>query len=77
MSDSKTIPPKQLGSNEIAGIIFGVIFIILVLIVQISGNKKIMNSRANGKFAITVGWTITGLMVLVGVATLAILIFPK
>jgi hypothetical protein len=35
MSDSKTIPPKQPSSNEIAGIVFGVILIILVLIVLI------------------------------------------
>jgi NRAMP (natural resistance-associated macrophage protein)-like metal ion transporter len=51
--------------------------IILVLIVQISSNKKIMNSRANGTVTSTLGWIITTLMILVGVATVAILIVPS
>lgn len=51
--------------------------IILILIVQISGNHKIMNSRANGKLTNTLGWIICTLMILVGVATIAILIMPS
>jgi Mn2+/Fe2+ NRAMP family transporter len=51
--------------------------IILVLIVQLSSNKKIMNGRANGKLYEAIGWAITILMILVGVATVAILIFPN
>ncbi len=51
--------------------------IILVLIVQISGNHKIMNSRANGKFTNILGWLISILMILVGVTTIGILIMPN
>ena len=51
--------------------------IILILIVQISGNKKVMGSKANGKFIHSLGWIITIIMTLVAVATVAILIVPK
>ncbi len=50
--------------------------VILVLIVQISGNKKIMNHHANGPALNTIGWIATALMILVGAATLAIFIVP-
>ena len=51
--------------------------IILVLVVQISGDKKIMNGRANSNLTDALGWIVTTLMILVGVTTLAIMIVPR
>ena len=51
--------------------------VILVLIVQMGGNKKIMKEHANSAALAAVGWIITGFMILVGVATLAVLIVPS
>jgi NRAMP (natural resistance-associated macrophage protein)-like metal ion transporter len=51
--------------------------VILVLIVSISGDKKIMGSRANGPALSAIGWIVTVLMILVSVATLASLMFPN
>lgn len=51
--------------------------IILVAIVKISSSKKIMGSRVNNKLTTTLGWIISTLMILVAVATIAILIMPK
>lgn len=44
--------------------------LILVMIVLISGNKKIMGKHANGPVIKTVGWLTTALMILVGAATI-------
>ena len=51
--------------------------IILILIVQISGDHKIMGARKNKPWVSAVGWIVTTLMLLVSVATLASLIFPS
>ncbi|SRR5258708_996215 len=48
--------------------------IILVLIVQMSSNKKIMGAYANTFFAETMGWFITLVMVLSGAATIISLV---
>lgn len=71
------------GLDPIKGLIYAAVLnglvapVILILIVQLSSNKKIMNSRANGRLGTALGWTVTTLMILVGVATIAILIVPK
>ncbi len=44
--------------------------VILVMIVLISSNKKIMGKHVNGPVTKFIGWTITSLMILVGVATI-------
>ncbi len=44
--------------------------IILILIVQMSSNKKIMGDRTNHPFATVIGWFVTALMVLTGVVTI-------
>lgn len=44
--------------------------IVLVLIVILSSNKKIMNGRANSKFTTIMGWIITSLMIIAGIATI-------
>ncbi len=44
--------------------------VILLLIVGISSNKKIMGERANSTLSRTLGWFITGLMIVAGVATI-------
>jgi len=51
--------------------------IILVLVVKMSGNKKIMGERKNGPVAKAAGWVITATMAVVGLATLVILFMPK
>jgi NRAMP (natural resistance-associated macrophage protein)-like metal ion transporter len=45
--------------------------VVLVLIVSMSSSKKIMGSWKNSRLAATVGWVITGVMVLTGLLTLA------
>ncbi|MBI5530211.1 MAG: divalent metal cation transporter [Candidatus Doudnabacteria bacterium] len=71
-----------LGLDPIKGLIYAAVLnglvapVILVLIVQLSSNKKVMNHRVNSRTASTLGWIITGLMIIVGVATIAILISP-
>jgi Mn2+/Fe2+ NRAMP family transporter len=49
--------------------------IILILIVQISGNEKIMGNWKNGNITNALGWLITIIMILTAVATLASLLF--
>lgn len=44
--------------------------IILILIIQISSNKKVMGNRVNNKFTIALGWLITLAMIAAGVATI-------
>ncbi len=44
--------------------------VILVLILLISNNKKIMGNRTNHPITTAFGWTITAVMVIVGVATI-------
>lgn len=44
--------------------------IILILIIQISSNKKVMGKRVNNKLTILLGWLITLAMIAAGVATL-------
>lgn len=45
--------------------------VILALIVLISSSKKIMGERANHPFITTLGWLVTGIMVVAGVAAIA------
>lgn len=49
--------------------------LVLVLIVQISGSKKIMGERANHPLTSAVGWLIVGFMTLASGATLVALLF--
>ena len=49
--------------------------IVLVLIVRISSNKQIMGEHANGPITSSMGWVITGLMTLAGVAAIASFFF--
>ncbi|MDO8498788.1 MAG: Nramp family divalent metal transporter [bacterium] len=44
--------------------------VILVLIILLSGNSKIMGQRTNHPITAALGWTITGLMIIAGVATI-------
>ncbi len=50
--------------------------VILIFVVKISGDKKIMGEHKNGPLSNAVGWLTTVLMVLVAVATVAVLIVP-
>lgn len=65
-----------MGFNPITALIYsgvanGLIApIILVMIVVISSNKKLMGKHVNGKFTKFMGWLITAIMILVGIATL-------
>ncbi len=45
--------------------------VILALIVLLSSNEKVMGKRKNGKVIKIVGWTITFIMTLAGIATIA------
>ncbi|MEK7161086.1 MAG: divalent metal cation transporter [Patescibacteria group bacterium] len=71
-----------LGIDPIKGLIYAAVLnglvapVILILIVQMSSNKKIMGFRKNGHLISSLGWIITGLMILVGTATIATLIVP-
>lgn len=47
---------------------------VLVFIVLISSNKQIMGDKANGAFTRHLGWFITGIMIVAGVATLISLV---
>ena len=51
--------------------------IILVLILTISDSKKVMGQRANSRAISALGWIVTVIMIVVGVATVAILIVPQ
>ncbi len=44
--------------------------VILVLIILISGNKKVMGKWASGKVAASLGWLITAAMIVAGIATI-------
>ncbi|MEK7618201.1 MAG: divalent metal cation transporter [Patescibacteria group bacterium] len=48
--------------------------LILILIVDMGGNKKIMGSLASGRLAKTIGWLITIIMIVVGTAAIASLL---
>jgi NRAMP (natural resistance-associated macrophage protein)-like metal ion transporter len=50
--------------------------IILVLIVQLSSNKKIMREHVNGPIIKTLGWITTGIMGITAIATIASSFFP-
>lgn len=45
--------------------------VILILIVQMGGNKKIMGERANSKTTSVIGWLVTFIMIIAGAATIA------
>jgi len=47
--------------------------IVLILIVKISASKKIMGSHQNGPVANFFGWLVTGIMLVVAIATLVIM----
>ncbi len=49
--------------------------LLLILIMQISGRKHIMGEHKNGPITTTLGWIITGTMILTGVATILVMIF--
>lgn len=49
--------------------------VMLVLIVLLSGNKKIMGEFANGPWTSFFGWLITGIMIAAGVAAIVTLFF--
>ncbi|MEK9181058.1 MAG: divalent metal cation transporter [Patescibacteria group bacterium] len=69
-----------LGLDPIKALIYAAVLnglvapLVLVLIMLISGDKKIMGSRANRGPAKFFGWAVTGFMILVGVATIVFLI---
>jgi NRAMP (natural resistance-associated macrophage protein)-like metal ion transporter len=69
--------------DPIKALIYSAVFnglaapLILVLIMQISSNKKIMGPKSNGKIINVLGWAITTIMIVVAVATIAILIMPS
>jgi Mn2+/Fe2+ NRAMP family transporter len=44
--------------------------VILVLIVLISGSRKVMGERANGSWTKTIGWIATIFMIIAGLATI-------
>jgi Mn2+/Fe2+ NRAMP family transporter len=50
--------------------------IVLVFIVHISGSKKIMGKHANKPAVSVLGWIITGVMIIIGLATIAALVLP-
>lgn len=50
--------------------------VVLVLIIVISSNKKIMGEWANGAGAKALGWGITGIMIIAGLATIGSLFIP-
>lgn len=50
---------------------------VLVLIVQMCSNKKIMNGRASHPAITALGWLVTIVMILAGVATIASLLIPN
>ncbi len=72
-----------LGIDPIKGLIYAAVLnglvapVILILIVQMSGNKKIMGARKNSPLIGSLGWIITVIMIVVGVATIATLIVPN
>jgi len=45
--------------------------VIMICIVQMSGNRKLMGAHASKKSTLLFGWLITGVMALAGIATLA------
>lgn len=59
-----------------AAVVNGIVApVILVLIVLLSSNKKVMGDRVNHPFATGLGFLITGLMALAGIATIFFLFF--
>jgi NRAMP (natural resistance-associated macrophage protein)-like metal ion transporter len=64
------------GLNPIKALIYSAVLngivapIILVLILLIAGNKKIMGEWKNGKISTTLGWALTGLMTISGLAAI-------
>lgn len=69
------------GIDPIKALIFSAVVngmvapVILILIVLISSNKKVMGDRVNHPIATVLGLLITGLMALVGIATIIFLFF--
>ncbi|MBI3231510.1 MAG: divalent metal cation transporter [Candidatus Doudnabacteria bacterium] len=69
------------GINPIKTLIYSAIIngivapLVLAPIVAISSSQKIMGKQVNGKFVASLGWLITTVMIIVGVATLAALLF--
>lgn len=65
-----------LGIDSIKALIYSAVLnglvapVVLVLIVLISRNKKIMGDRANNSLTSAIGWLITGIMVIAGLATI-------
>ncbi len=49
--------------------------VVLVLIVQIAGNKKIMGRHKNGWFTQLIGWSVVVIMTIAGLATIGSLFF--
>ncbi len=49
--------------------------IVLVIIVQISSDKKIMGKHANGWFTRMIGWIVVGIMTVAGLATIGSMFF--
>ncbi len=48
--------------------------VVLILIVGLSSSKKVMGERANRPLTTSLGWIITGLMILVGVASIIMVV---
>jgi len=44
--------------------------VVLVLIMLISTNKKVMGDRVNHPFTSFLGWLVTGIMIVAGIATI-------
>ncbi len=51
--------------------------VILIVIILMSGNKKLMGNRANGPVVAFLGWLITAVMVLAGMATVFGFLLPQ
>jgi NRAMP (natural resistance-associated macrophage protein)-like metal ion transporter len=70
---TKLDPIKALIYSAVANCI--VAPIVLVLIVGISGNKKIMGENVNSRTTSAIGWIVTAVMAVVAVATVVSLLF--
>lgn len=71
-----------LGIDPIKALIYSAIAnglvapVVLILILLLSNNKNIMGTKVNHPLTSALGWIITGLMILAGLATLISLIIP-
>ncbi len=65
-----------IGINPIRALIYTAVAngliapVMLVLIVRLSSNTTVMGEHANGKLTSTLGWIITGIMTIAGIATI-------